>query len=79
MLFCRSVSAIALLPCLMQKSKYINDNIAFWLLYSLVISSYRALDPLVLPTEASQIVKQRLLTFIKSLSAVLAFAYCLSR
>ncbi|KAJ8557492.1 hypothetical protein K7X08_003117 [Anisodus acutangulus] len=38
----------------------------------------RALDPMVLPTEASQIVKQRLLNFVKSLSTVLAFAYCLS-
>ncbi|PQM36148.1 mechanosensitive ion channel protein 2 chloroplastic isoform X1 [Prunus yedoensis var. nudiflora] len=38
----------------------------------------RALDPVVLPTEASQIVKQRLLDFIRSLSTVLAFAYCLS-
>ncbi|XP_019177358.1 PREDICTED: mechanosensitive ion channel protein 2, chloroplastic-like [Ipomoea nil] len=38
----------------------------------------RALDPMVLPTEASQIVKQRLLNFIRSLSTVLAFAYCLS-
>ncbi|KAM3283200.1 mechanosensitive ion channel protein 2, chloroplastic isoform X2 [Capsicum chacoense] len=38
----------------------------------------RALDPMMLPTEASQIVKQRLLNFVKSLSTVLAFAYCLS-
>nr|GMD58323.1 Mechanosensitive ion channel protein 2, chloroplastic [Ipomoea batatas] len=38
----------------------------------------RALDPMMLPTEASQIVKQRLLNFIRSLSTVLAFAYCLS-
>ncbi|XP_027768661.1 mechanosensitive ion channel protein 2, chloroplastic-like isoform X3 [Solanum pennellii] len=38
----------------------------------------RALDPMVLPTEASQIVKQRLLNFVKSLSTVLASAYCLS-
>lgn len=40
---------------------------------------YRALDPMILPTEASQIVKQRLLSFVRSLSTVLAFAYCLSR
>ncbi|KAE8671504.1 Mechanosensitive ion channel protein 2 [Hibiscus syriacus] len=39
----------------------------------------RTLDPLVLPTEASQVVKQRLLHFIRSLSTVLAFALCLSR
>ncbi|XAR48495.1 hypothetical protein NMG60_11031330 [Bertholletia excelsa] len=38
----------------------------------------RSLDPIVLPTEASQVVKQRLLNFIRSLSTVLAFAYCLS-
>lgn len=38
----------------------------------------RALEPMVLPTEASQVVKQRLLNFVKSLSTVLAFAYCLS-
>ncbi|OWM71335.1 hypothetical protein CDL15_Pgr011464 [Punica granatum] len=38
----------------------------------------RALDPVVLPTEASQAVKQRLLNFARSLSTVLAFAYCLS-
>ncbi|XP_027074892.1 mechanosensitive ion channel protein 2, chloroplastic-like [Coffea arabica] len=38
----------------------------------------RALDPVVLPTEASRIVKQRLLNFVRSLSTVLAFAYCLS-
>ncbi|KAL5556557.1 hypothetical protein UlMin_038793 [Ulmus minor] len=38
----------------------------------------RALDPIILPTEASQIVKQRLLNFVRSLSTVLAFAYCLS-
>ncbi|KAL0449483.1 UNVERIFIED_CONTAM: Mechanosensitive ion channel protein 2, chloroplastic [Sesamum latifolium] len=38
----------------------------------------RALDPMALPTEAGQIVKQRLLNFVRSLSTVLAFAYCLS-
>ncbi|KAK6923276.1 Mechanosensitive ion channel MscS [Dillenia turbinata] len=38
----------------------------------------RSLDPLVLPSEASQVVKQRLLNFVRSLSTVLAFAYCLS-
>ncbi|XP_010523311.1 PREDICTED: mechanosensitive ion channel protein 2, chloroplastic-like [Tarenaya hassleriana] len=38
----------------------------------------RALDPVVLPTEASQVVKDRLLNFVRSLSTVLAFAYCLS-
>ncbi|KAB2076356.1 hypothetical protein ERO13_A06G032500v2 [Gossypium hirsutum] len=38
----------------------------------------RALDPVVLPSEASQAVKQRLLHFVRSLSTVLAFSYCLS-
>ncbi|XP_026659764.2 mechanosensitive ion channel protein 2, chloroplastic isoform X2 [Phoenix dactylifera] len=38
----------------------------------------RVLDPVVLPSEASQAVKQRLLSFVRSLSTVLAFAYCLS-
>lgn len=37
-----------------------------------------ALDPIVLPTVASQTVKQRLLNFVQSLSTVLAFAYCLT-
>ncbi|KAK7311685.1 hypothetical protein RJT34_09975 [Clitoria ternatea] len=38
----------------------------------------RALDPLVLPSKNSQIVKQRLLNFVRSLSTVISFAYCLS-
>ncbi|XP_058069325.1 mechanosensitive ion channel protein 2, chloroplastic-like isoform X2 [Magnolia sinica] len=38
----------------------------------------RVLDPVTLPSEASQAIKQRLLNFVKSLSTVLAFAYCLS-
>ncbi|KAM7519744.1 hypothetical protein LguiB_018706 [Lonicera macranthoides] len=39
----------------------------------------RSLDPVVLSSEAGQIVKFRLLNFVRSLSTVLAFAYCLSR
>lgn len=39
----------------------------------------RALDPVIIPTEAGQIVKQRLLNFVRSLSTVLGLAYCLSR
>ncbi|EPS73305.1 hypothetical protein M569_01452, partial [Genlisea aurea] len=39
----------------------------------------RVWEPVVLPSEASQIVKQRVLNFIKSLSTVLASAYFLSR
>ncbi|KAK4263092.1 hypothetical protein QN277_028563 [Acacia crassicarpa] len=38
----------------------------------------RALESVVLPTETSQIVKERLLNFVRSLSTVLSFAYCLS-
>ncbi|XP_011626432.1 mechanosensitive ion channel protein 2, chloroplastic isoform X1 [Amborella trichopoda] len=38
----------------------------------------RVLDPVMLPTEASQAVKQRLVNFVRSLSTVLAFAYCVS-
>ncbi|KAK7351231.1 hypothetical protein VNO77_10527 [Canavalia gladiata] len=38
----------------------------------------RALDPVVLPSETSQVVKQRLLNFVRSLSTVISFAYCLS-
>lgn len=48
------------------------------LLWTGAILICRALDPIAMPTEASQLVKQRLLTFVKSLSTVLAFAYCLS-
>ncbi|XP_058081758.1 mechanosensitive ion channel protein 2, chloroplastic isoform X2 [Magnolia sinica] len=38
----------------------------------------RVLDPVTLPSEASQAVKQRLMNFVRSLSTVMAFAYCLS-
>ncbi|XP_034674182.1 mechanosensitive ion channel protein 3, chloroplastic-like isoform X2 [Vitis riparia] len=38
----------------------------------------RALDPIILPSKESQAVKQRLLIFIRSLSTVLASAYCIS-
>ncbi|PIA56168.1 hypothetical protein AQUCO_00700488v1 [Aquilegia coerulea] len=38
----------------------------------------RALDPMVLSSDASQNVKKRLLVFVRSSSTVLAFAYCLS-
>ncbi|KAM1091572.1 hypothetical protein FF1_019039 [Malus domestica] len=48
------------------------------LLWTGAILICRALDPVVLSTEASQAVKKRLLDFIRSLSTVLAFAYCLS-
>uniref|UniRef100_A0A7I4A347 MscS-Like mechanosensitive ion channel n=1 Tax=Physcomitrium patens TaxID=3218 RepID=A0A7I4A347_PHYPA len=36
----------------------------------------RAFDPVVLGTEASQAIKQRFVNFIRSLSTVLAFAFC---
>ncbi|XP_075648974.1 mechanosensitive ion channel protein 3, chloroplastic isoform X2 [Castanea sativa] len=48
------------------------------LLWTGAILICRALDPVVLPSEASQAVKQRLLNFVRSLSTVLAFAYCFS-
>uniref|UniRef100_A0A7N1A6E0 Uncharacterized protein n=1 Tax=Kalanchoe fedtschenkoi TaxID=63787 RepID=A0A7N1A6E0_KALFE len=48
------------------------------LLWTGVTLVCRAFDPLNLSSEASQAVKKRLLTFIRSLSTVLAFAYCLS-
>ncbi|PON84748.1 Mechanosensitive ion channel [Trema orientale] len=48
------------------------------LLWTAAILICRTLDPVVLPTEAGQVVKQRLLNFVRSLSTVLAFAYCLS-
>ncbi|PWA73767.1 MSCS-like 3 [Artemisia annua] len=38
----------------------------------------RVLEPVILPSAPSQAVKQRLLNFVRSLSTVLAFAYCLS-
>nr|WGO49543.1 mechanosensitive ion channel protein A007410 [Torenia fournieri] len=38
----------------------------------------RVLNPVILPSEASQIIKQRLLNFVRSLSTVMALAYCLS-
>lgn len=48
------------------------------LLWTGAILICRALGPIAMPTEASQIVKQRFLNFLMSLSTVLAFAYCLS-
>ncbi|XP_015935000.1 mechanosensitive ion channel protein 2, chloroplastic isoform X2 [Arachis duranensis] len=48
------------------------------LLWTGVMLICRDLDPLVLPSETSQAVKQRLLSFVRSLSTVLTFAYCSS-
>ncbi|KAI4328133.1 hypothetical protein L6164_020514 [Bauhinia variegata] len=48
------------------------------LLWTGAILICRALEPVVLPTESGQVVKERLLNFIRSLSTVLSFAYCLS-
>ncbi|KAG6394483.1 hypothetical protein SASPL_145069 [Salvia splendens] len=48
------------------------------LLWTGAIIICRALDPVTIPTKAGQIVKQRLLNFVRSLSSVLGFAYCLS-
>jgi hypothetical protein len=44
-----------------------------------LFANCRAFEPVILPTETSQVVKERLLSFVKSLSTVVAFAYCLSR
>ncbi|MCH95233.1 mechanosensitive ion channel protein 2 chloroplastic-like, partial [Trifolium medium] len=49
------------------------------LLWTGAILICRAFEPVILPTETSQAVKERLLSFVKSLSTVVAFAYCLSR
>ncbi|KAK9165994.1 hypothetical protein Scep_001185 [Stephania cephalantha] len=48
------------------------------LLWTGAIFICRALDPIVLPSETSQAVKLRLLNFVRALSTVLAFAFCLS-
>ncbi|KAM7259171.1 hypothetical protein ACFE04_014912 [Oxalis oulophora] len=48
------------------------------LLWAGTILICRSLDPINLPSEASLLVKQRLLNFVRPLSTVLAFAYCLS-
>ncbi|XP_062164828.1 mechanosensitive ion channel protein 3, chloroplastic-like isoform X3 [Alnus glutinosa] len=48
------------------------------LLWTGAILICRALDRVVLSSEASQAVKRRLLNFVQSLSTVLAFAYCSS-
>nr|KYP66340.1 MscS family inner membrane protein ynaI [Cajanus cajan] len=48
------------------------------LLWTGAILICRALEPLILPSESGQVVKERLLNFVRSLSTVLAFAYCLS-
>ncbi|EPS67304.1 hypothetical protein M569_07470, partial [Genlisea aurea] len=52
--------------------------ILLWSGAMLICRSVVSLDPVVLPTEAAQLVKKRLLNFVTSLSTVLAFAYCLS-
>eukprot|EP00252_Welwitschia_mirabilis_P012634 TRINITY_DN278_c0_g1_i4.p1 TRINITY_DN278_c0_g1~~TRINITY_DN278_c0_g1_i4.p1 ORF type:complete len:767 (+),score=111.41 TRINITY_DN278_c0_g1_i4:295-2595(+) len=48
------------------------------LLWSGTLLLCRAVDPLVLSSEASQAIKQRFVNFVRSLSTVLAFAYCIS-
>ncbi|RZC15834.1 Mechanosensitive ion channel protein 3, chloroplastic, partial [Glycine soja] len=48
------------------------------LLWTGVMLICRDLDPLVLPSETSQAIKQRRLSFVRSLSTVLTFAYCSS-
>ncbi|CAJ1974018.1 unnamed protein product [Sphenostylis stenocarpa] len=48
------------------------------LLWTGVMLICRDVDPLVLPSKTSQAMKQRLLSFVRSLSTVLTFAYCFS-
>ncbi|KAL6012604.1 hypothetical protein ACLOJK_003093 [Asimina triloba] len=48
------------------------------LLWAGAILICRVLDPVTLSSDASQAVKLRLLNFVRSLSTVMAFAYCLS-
>lgn len=48
------------------------------LLWTGVMLICRDLDPLVLSSETSQAIKQRLLSFVRSLSTVLTFAHCSS-
>ncbi|CAI8595505.1 unnamed protein product [Vicia faba] len=48
------------------------------LLWTGAILICRSFESVILPTETSQVVKERLLSFVKSLSTVVAFAYCLS-
>ncbi|KAL0461432.1 UNVERIFIED_CONTAM: Mechanosensitive ion channel protein 2, chloroplastic [Sesamum latifolium] len=48
------------------------------LLWTGAIFFCKELDLMILPSEGGQIVKQRVLNFVKSLSTVLAFAHCLS-
>ena len=66
---------ICRLVCLLAEDRKIrSDRVT-----KLYLVSYRALDPVTIPTEAGQVVKQRLLNFVRSLSTVLGFSYCLSR
>jgi MscS family membrane protein len=46
------------------------------LLWIGIILICRAFDPVMLGTEASQAIKQRFVNFVRSLSTVLAFAFC---
>ncbi|KAK4411730.1 Mechanosensitive ion channel protein 2, chloroplastic [Sesamum angolense] len=48
------------------------------LLWTGAIFFCKELDLMILPSEGGQIVKQRVLNFVRSLSMVLAFAHCLS-
>ncbi|KAK4430518.1 Mechanosensitive ion channel protein 2, chloroplastic [Sesamum alatum] len=48
------------------------------LLWTGAIFFCKELDLMILPSEGGQIVKQRVLHFVRSLSTVLAFAHCLS-
>lgn len=74
-------------PVWHSSAGHIGYTLASCLTFSLSIESlmrpcplsYRMVDPIILATEASQILKQRLLNFARSLSTMLAIAYCVSR
>ncbi|KAJ0489837.1 hypothetical protein HanPI659440_Chr14g0567871 [Helianthus annuus] len=54
------------------------SNIQPLLLWGGAVLIRSVLVPVILPSASSQAVKQRLLNFVRSLSTVLAFAYCIS-
>ena len=61
----------------------LNDSrpslITFFFVGMLINVLFRAFDPVVLSSERSQAIKQRFVNFVRSLSTVLAFAYCTNR
>ncbi|EFJ36514.1 hypothetical protein SELMODRAFT_61619, partial [Selaginella moellendorffii] len=63
-----------------SRTKYIlTSYVKPVLLWVAIIGICRALDPVVLSSETSQVVKERFLNFLRSLSTVLTFAFCTAR